>query len=65
MNILYNSVPLSLHKDLGGWRGTADIRLDFTIESGAETIRVLEAFLKGGDPPYHEYTTGHERRGVV
>lgn len=64
MNLIYNSVPLSLHQEMEKWRGKTDIRLDFTVESGGETRKVLEAFLEDGELPYSEYTTGHERRGV-
>lgn len=63
-NIIYNSVPLSLHQSMKKWRGQADIRLDFTIESGEETSRILKAFAEQGEIPYNEYTTGHEKRGV-
>lgn len=64
VNIIYNSVPLSLYHELSKWRGRADLRLDFTIESAGEVKEILDAFLKGA--PFHrkEYTTGHERRGV-
>lgn len=64
MNLIYNSVPLSLHQDVGKWREKTDIRLDFTVESGGETVKILEAFLDNGKLPYSEYTTGHEKRGV-
>ncbi|MCM1090472.1 MAG: U32 family peptidase [Butyrivibrio sp.] len=66
MNIIYNSLPLSLHAGLSKWRETADFRIDFTIEDARETTRILQYFLSGakGDLPYTEYTTGHEKRGV-
>ena len=64
MNIIYNSVPLSLHQDMERWSETTDVRLDFTIESGTETEQILRAFVGGGELPYREYTTGHEKRGV-
>ncbi len=69
-NIIYNSVPLSLHalvkKDM---RGISAYRLDFTTEKGEETAAVVRYFadlLSGVDvkPPYKEYTTGHIKRGV-
>ena len=69
-NIIYNSVPLSLHalvkKDM---RGISAYRLDFTTENGEETAAVVRYFadlLSGVDvkPPYQEYTTGHIKRGV-
>lgn len=72
MNIIYNSVPLSLHGELSKWEKLVDFRLDFTIESEQETIRVLQYFERqmemgycGSEKlPYGEYTTGHEKRGV-
>lgn len=64
MNIIYNSVPLSLHQELGRWRDRTDIRLDFTVESGEETAGILEAFFEKGGFPYGGYTAGHEKRGV-
>lgn len=65
MNVLYNSVPLSLHQSLGDWREKSDIRLDFTIETAGETRQILECFLEEAALPYAEYTTGHEKRGVT
>lgn len=73
MNIIYNSVPLSLHGELAKWQGLADFRLDFTLESGSQTREITDYFLRlkqaGYDsaaarPPYRDYTTGHEKRGV-
>ncbi|MGN0377653.1 MAG: DUF3656 domain-containing protein [Suilimivivens sp.] len=69
-NIIYNSIPLSLHKlfDKGDWK-PGNCRLDFTIESGAETGNVIEYFQKLScgqykAPFYQEYTTAHLKRGV-
>lgn len=64
LNVIYNSVPLSLHQGLDEWREKADIRLDFTIETGRDTRQILEGFLDKGTLPFKEYTTGHEKRGV-
>ena len=66
VNIIYNSLPLSLHTELEKWGGAADFRLDFTIEDERETARILQYFMSGakGDPPFGEYTTGHEKRGA-
>jgi len=64
MNIIYNSVPLSLHQRLSKWRGKADLRMDFTIESPEEAAELLDIFLKGKPFLAREYTTGHERRGA-
>ena len=66
-NVIYNSVPISLHKKVSVEKGK--YRLDFTTENAQETGKILEYFChiyKGneGNPPYKEYTTGHEKRGV-
>ncbi len=66
-NIIYNSVPLSLHSLLGsksraeGNKGRrfekeryANLRLDFTLEDKQETLRVIRYFkelLAGGESP--------------
>lgn len=69
-NIIYNSVPLSLHTLVEkGMQGITAYRLDFTTENGDETVSVVRYFadlLSGTDrkPPYQEYTTGHIKRGV-
>ena len=69
-NIIYNSVPLSLHalveKDMCG---ISAYRLDFTTENREETAAVIRYFADllsgvGVKPPYKEYTTGHIKRGV-
>lgn len=74
MNIIYNSVPLSLHAAAAGQRAhgrrRARSRLDFTVETGRETEEILKYFAgvlagrESGRPPYKEYTTGHEKRGA-
>ena len=61
-NIIYNSVPYSLHmQQKERCRINADIwRYDFTDESGEDCMQILD----GTNFPYREYTTGHLRRGV-
>lgn len=62
-NVIYNSVPLSLHKEAD--RQIVVGRLDFTTETEDETLQILNYY--GGarkELPYVEYTTGHEKRGV-
>ena len=61
-NIIYNSVPYSLHlQEKEVCRTGADIwRYDFTVESAEDCRRILE----GGVFPYEKYTTGHLKRGV-
>ena len=64
-NVIYNSVPLSLHKDWEKWQSRVIGRLDFTTETEAETLGVLDYFAgKDSKLPFAEYTTGHEKRGV-
>lgn len=68
-NVIYNSVPLSLHRLFpGGVSGIHHFRLDFTVESGGETQRLLTYFSslmeEYREPFYKEYTTGHYKRGV-
>lgn len=66
-NIIYNSVPLSLHKQVQEKK--KKYRLDFTTERAEETAAVLKFFCREyegqkASPPYENYTTGHEKRGV-
>lgn len=73
-NVIYNSLPLSLHHHMDSMKqmGISALRLDFTMESGKETERVIR-FWQGllevpnsasAIPPYKEYTNGHWKRGV-
>ncbi len=67
MNIIYNSIPLSLHREcIPGMNK----RLSFTTESGGEMWEILQFFADAegaatGNPPYKNYTTGHEKKGVL
>ncbi len=68
-NIVYNSVPLSLHKELEKGTEYPIKRLVFTVESAEETKAILNYYksLKDGNVkelPFDEFTTGHEKRGV-
>lgn len=68
-NIVYNSVPLSLHRAFSEeLQETLHCRLDFTLETAKECLKVTEYFQKISvqyeDPFYSEYTTGHYKRGV-
>lgn len=68
-NIVYNSVPLSLHRAFSEELQEAlHCRLDFTLETAKECLKVTEYFQKISvqyeDPFYSEYTTGHYKRGV-
>ena len=69
MNVIYNSVPLSLHRE---WERCGNVykRLSFTTESGEEMGRIVAFFANSAGmsqqkPPYGDYTTGHEKRGVL
>ena len=67
-NVILNSVPLSLHDTIS--IQTDDIlRIQFTLEDYRETRAVLKFFknrMEGGgmEPPFTEFTRGHEKRGV-
>ena len=69
-NVLYNSCPLSLHAQMEKWsHGEAGLRMNFTMESAENTEAVLrwfwdKQFEKAG-MPFPQYTTGHEKRGVL
>ncbi len=71
-NVLYNTVPLSLHGQLEGMeRFDFEVyRLEFTIEDLDETEAVLSYYrkrvLKGETDafPFEEFTNGHYKRGV-
>lgn len=64
-NVIYNCVPLSLHKDMEKWQNRVTGRLSFTTESEEETAEILEYYAGvRRELPYTEYTTGHEKRGV-
>lgn len=68
-NIIYNSVPLSLHRLFDSRHiCPGSCRLDFTTENGDETGRIIEYFQKTSvryeEPFYRNYTTGHYKRGV-
>lgn len=74
-NILYNTVPLSLHRQLGQilQKNYQVLRLDFSIEDGRQTSAVIAYYLsqmtcsstdKAIKFPLGEFTNGHYKRGV-
>ena len=68
-NIIYNTVPLSLHEKVSNREVNGAVRLQFTVENAKETKSILQYWsdvLQGEkrQPPYTEYTLGHEKRGV-
>lgn len=69
-NVIYNSVPLSLHDKLAEKKSKQSFRLDFTVESREETEKIMEYFaaLCNGEirkRPYDSFTTGHEKKGAL
>ncbi len=72
LNVCYNAVPLSLHKQLSLLQkesGISNFRIDFTIEDENTTSKILAFWndlltLHKADCPYENYTTGHFKRGV-
>lgn len=68
-NILYNTVPLSLHVQLENLKEQqyGSYRLDFTVESGSETRKILAYYCDTTNSvqfPLEHYTNGHYKRGV-
>ncbi len=68
-NVIYNSVPLSLHKMFAfSDCPVSNLRLDFTFEKGEGTAEIIRYFkeimVQYKEPFYKEYTTGHYKRGV-
>jgi len=74
-NILYNTVPLSLHGQLEGIlkKNYNQLRLDFSIENKTQMKAVTAYYLSriAGEQrdlhkefPYKEFTNGHYKRGV-
>ena len=69
-NIIYNSVPISLHdyvKEMAQ-NGVSALRLDFLEERGRETERILASFraaLAGEEyEAAYPFTTGHFKKGA-
>lgn len=69
-NVIYNSVPLSLHNMVTEpVNNLSGCRMDFTLEDRRETEEKLQDMYRricGDTMPYTggEYTTGHSKRGV-
>jgi putative protease len=61
-NIIYNSVPYSLHlkKQEIARIGADVLRYDFVMEDAGACHMILD----GKNFPYKEYTTGHLKRGI-
>ncbi|MDE6056324.1 MAG: hypothetical protein K2G55_21770, partial [Lachnospiraceae bacterium] len=69
-NVLYNTVPISLHGQLEGIlkKNYNQLRLDFSIEDEAQTNAVIEYYISrmtgNKEFPGKEFTNGHYKRGV-
>lgn len=70
-NILYNTVPVSLHGQLEGIlkKDFRTLRLDFTLESREQTKNIIEYYVKKSegvpvDFEWKDFTNGHYKRGV-
>lgn len=71
-NVLYNTVPLSLHGQLKGIleKEYNQLRLDFSIEDKSQTTAVIEYYVgrmagEHCDFPWNQFTNGHYKRGVM
>ena len=67
-NVIYNSVPLSLHKELDSIKklDIRALRLDFTTENAKEAAALTEAFImeKNLNSIISDFTKGHFKKGV-
>ena len=72
-NVIYNSVPISLHGQLGdaGPAQAGTWLCAFTTETGEETGEILRYYRSPAEAPLPdrirqgEYTTGHHRKGAL
>ena len=73
-NVIYNSLPLSLHsfvsKEDPAAMGAAGWICSFTTESAGQTKEILNWYLSGGASAdsaavFREYTTGHYRKSAL
>ncbi|MDE6663215.1 MAG: U32 family peptidase [Lachnospiraceae bacterium] len=66
-NIIYNSVPYSLHQEWKNIRksGLFAVRLDFVFENKKQVEEILKYYIGKRDTfPVDKYTSGHYKRGV-
>lgn len=66
-NVIYNSLPLSLHKQREEIKkmGLYAVRFDFVRESGDMVQKIIDYYQQKNNVfPVTEYTTGHYKRGV-
>lgn len=72
-NVVYNSVPLSLHTGLEQIKKLPGsyLRLDFTLESEGEMVRIMEEYEKAAENEacdfsfIREFTAGHLKKGAL
>lgn len=68
-NIIYNSVPLSLHRHLAKiaqMPHVVNLFLSFTVETEEEVKKIIAGYQScSQDMPFEEYTNGHFTRGVL
>ena len=72
-NVIYNSVPLSLHQYLDQIEGLEGkgLRLEFTTETSEEMKKIVEEYVKyinNNKVDFNflkEYTTGHLKKGAL
>lgn len=64
-NTIYNSVPLSLHKEMEQIKdmNLDGIMLKFTLETAEEVKHVMSCFVRG-NVPVSDFTKGHFMKGV-
>ncbi|MCR4908177.1 MAG: hypothetical protein K5985_05045 [Lachnospiraceae bacterium] len=77
LNVIYNSVPLSLHKDIKDVLSFApsSLRLDITTETEEEALKIVKYYVnlvrgsstgkKEEKPPFSAYTRGHFSKGML
>lgn len=67
-NIIYNSVPTSLHKYIEDFQksGFSEFRLDFTIEDSQTLRQIMNYYCEGMSAfPLVKYTGGHIQKGAI
>lgn len=62
-NVIYNCLPLSLHKTLPLYKECGK-RIIFTTETPFDIQQILRLFLMNDGTVSFEFTNGHEKRGV-
>lgn len=67
-NVIYNSVPLSLHEEMNHYDENLMLRIQLTTEDYGLSKKILDFFLRQDasvkKPPFHDYTKGHEKKSA-